>query len=59
MFPGLVPLLEEYLNDIDDCDVDTSCTIGQYLSFIKKRASGWWIPLLGCFNNKALLKRVL
>lgn len=40
VFPGLVPLIEQYLKSIDDCDVDTSCTISQYLSLIKSRASG-------------------
>lgn len=39
-FPGFVPLIKEYLNDIDDVDIDTSCTILQYLNFISKRASG-------------------
>lgn len=39
-FPGFVPLIKEYLNDIDDVDIDTSCTILQYLNFISQRASG-------------------
>ncbi|VDN05589.1 unnamed protein product [Thelazia callipaeda] len=38
-FPGLVPLLRQYL-DSADVDVDTRCTISQYLGFIQKRASG-------------------
>ncbi|VDK51009.1 unnamed protein product [Gongylonema pulchrum] len=38
-FPGLVPLIRQYL-DGADVDVDTRCTVSQYLSFIQKRASG-------------------
>ncbi|KAK5976210.1 hypothetical protein GCK32_004695 [Trichostrongylus colubriformis] len=40
-FPGLVPLIKQYL-DSADVDVDTRCTISQYLNFIsvRKRASG-------------------
>jgi len=38
-FPGLVPLIRNFL-DGSDVDVDTRCTISQYLSFIQKRASG-------------------
>lgn len=38
-FPGLVPLIRQFL-DGADVDVDTRCTINQYLSFIQKRASG-------------------
>lgn len=38
-FPGLVPLIKQYL-DSADVDVDTRCTISQYLNFISKRASG-------------------
>lgn len=38
-FPGLVPLIRNFL-DGADVDVDTRCTISQYLSFIQKRASG-------------------
>ncbi|ESO07411.1 hypothetical protein HELRODRAFT_76604 [Helobdella robusta] len=40
VFPGLMSLIERYLQSVDDCDVDTSCTISQYLDLIKKRASG-------------------
>jgi len=39
-FPGLLPLIEQYLNSVDDCDVDTSCTVLQYLKLIRYRASG-------------------
>ena len=38
-FPGLIPLIRMYVNSID-IDVDTRCTIMQYLRFISKRASG-------------------
>jgi len=38
-FPGLVPLIRQFL-DGADLDVDTRCTITQYLTFIQKRASG-------------------
>lgn len=39
-FVGLVPLLRQYLESVEDIDVDTSCTIAQYLDFIENRASG-------------------
>jgi len=39
-FPGLLPLIEQYFNSVDDCDVDTSCTVLQYLKLISLRASG-------------------
>lgn len=38
-FPGLVPLLKQYLSSIE-LDVDTQCTIQQYLNLIANRASG-------------------
>lgn len=38
-FPGLVPLIQTYLNSMD-VDADTQCTLQQYLSFISKRAKG-------------------
>ncbi|XP_054157721.1 glutamate--cysteine ligase catalytic subunit-like [Oppia nitens] len=38
-FPGLVPLLKHYLSSIE-LDVDTQCTIQQYLNLIANRASG-------------------
>ncbi|CAJ0960141.1 unnamed protein product, partial [Mesorhabditis belari] len=38
-WPGLIPLIKQYL-DSADVDVDTRCTISQYLNFISKRASG-------------------
>ncbi|PVD31967.1 hypothetical protein C0Q70_07393 [Pomacea canaliculata] len=38
-FVGLVPLINTYLNNIE-CDVETRCTVQQYLQLIAKRASG-------------------
>ncbi|XP_031569988.1 glutamate--cysteine ligase catalytic subunit-like isoform X2 [Actinia tenebrosa] len=38
-FPGLIPLMNSYLSNVD-VDIDTRCTISQYLKLIQKRASG-------------------
>jgi glutamate--cysteine ligase catalytic subunit len=38
-FPGCIPLIKEYLSNLD-VDVDTQCTIRQYLQLIEGRASG-------------------
>ncbi|XP_002168552.2 glutamate--cysteine ligase catalytic subunit isoform X1 [Hydra vulgaris] len=38
-FPGLMNVIEFYLNHLD-IDVDTRCTISQYLTLIRARASG-------------------
>lgn len=38
-FPGLIPLVESYLDSIN-VDVETRCELAQYLSLIKDRASG-------------------
>jgi glutamate--cysteine ligase catalytic subunit len=38
-FPGCIQLIKDYLSNLD-VDVDTQCTIKQYLSFIEARASG-------------------
>lgn len=38
-FPGLISLIRQFL-DSADVDVDTRCTISQYLNFISKRATG-------------------
>ncbi|XP_067150277.1 glutamate--cysteine ligase catalytic subunit isoform X4 [Apteryx mantelli] len=38
-FPGLIPILNSYLENME-VDVDTRCTILNYLKLIKKRASG-------------------
>lgn len=38
-FPGLIPLIKKFLTSVD-VDVDTQCSIQQYLSLIQRRASG-------------------
>ncbi|XP_049675339.1 glutamate--cysteine ligase catalytic subunit isoform X9 [Accipiter gentilis] len=38
VFPGLIPILNSYLENME-VDVDTRCTILNYLKLIKKRAS--------------------
>lgn len=38
-FPGCVHLIKDYLSNLD-VDVDTQCTIKQYLSLIEARANG-------------------
>jgi glutamate--cysteine ligase catalytic subunit len=38
-FPGFIQLIKDYLSNLD-IDVDTQCTIKQYLQFIEARASG-------------------
>ena len=38
-FPGLIAVIEFYLNHLD-IDVDTKCTISQYMKLISGRASG-------------------
>ena len=38
-FPGLIPLIECYLSNVD-VDIDTHCTISQYLELISRKASG-------------------
>lgn len=38
-FPGLVPLIKKFLSSVD-VDVDTQCTIQQYLGLMQRRASG-------------------
>ncbi|KAK1831600.1 putative glutamate--cysteine ligase [Podospora conica] len=38
-FPGLIPLVESYLDSIN-IDVATRCELGTYLDLIRKRASG-------------------
>lgn len=41
-FPGLIPLVESYLNSVN-VDVETRCDLARYLDLIRKRASGeWW-----------------
>ena len=38
-FTGLISLMQSYIKSMD-VDVDTVCTISQYLNLISKRASG-------------------
>jgi glutamate--cysteine ligase catalytic subunit len=38
-FPGLIPLVESYLNSIN-VDVETRCFLASYLDLIRKRADG-------------------
>ncbi|KAK3088140.1 hypothetical protein FSP39_015291 [Pinctada imbricata] len=38
-FPGLIAMINNYMSSVD-IDVDTRCTIQQYLNLISKRASG-------------------
>lgn len=38
-FPGFIHIINEYLSHLD-VDVDTQCTIKQYLHFIEERANG-------------------
>jgi glutamate--cysteine ligase catalytic subunit len=38
-FPGLIQIINNYLSNLD-VDVDTQCTIKQYLNLIESRANG-------------------
>lgn len=38
-FPGLIPLVENYLNSVN-IDVETRCDLTRYIDLIRKRASG-------------------
>jgi glutamate--cysteine ligase catalytic subunit len=38
-FPGLIPLVESYLNSVN-IDIETRCELATYLDLIRKRASG-------------------
>lgn len=38
-FPGLIPLVENYLNSVN-VDVETRCELARYLGLIRNRASG-------------------
>lgn len=41
-FPGLIPLVESYLNSMN-VDVETRCDLARYLDLIRKRADGtYW-----------------
>lgn len=44
-FQGLVPMMKWYLQSTGEVDVDTSCTIYQYLRLISLRASGQLMTL--------------
>nr|XP_054755836.1 glutamate--cysteine ligase catalytic subunit-like [Lytechinus pictus] len=39
-FPGLIPLVHQYINTVEGVDVDTRCTILHYLRLISDRAAG-------------------
>ena len=39
-FPGLIPLIKEYLAQLDSIDYETNCKIMHYLKLIEKKASG-------------------
>ncbi|XP_003723283.1 glutamate--cysteine ligase catalytic subunit [Strongylocentrotus purpuratus] len=39
-FPGLIPLVYQYINTVEGVDVDTRCTISHYLKLISDRAAG-------------------
>ena len=49
-FPGLINLIKMYLNSVD-IDVDTSCTIQNYLKLISDRASGAEPTIAQCIRN--------
>lgn len=38
-FPGLIPLIESYLNSVN-CDVETRCQLGRFLALVSHRAAG-------------------
>ena len=54
MFPGLIPILNSYLESME-VDVDTRCSILNYLKLIKKRASGTAALAFLCFLKKESL----
>lgn len=49
-FPGLVPLLRQYLSSVE-IDADTHCTIHKYLELISSRASGKLITTAQWIRN--------
>lgn len=53
MFPGLIPILNSYLENME-VDVDTRCSILNYLKLIKKRASGMVSFAFSSFLKKKL-----
>ncbi len=52
-FPGLIPLVRMYVNSVE-MDVDTRCTVLNYLRFISKKASGTQ-QVCNCFTNYSKL----
>eukprot|EP00794_Sanderia_malayensis_P011931 gene11931-13167_t len=50
-FPGLIPLINSYMDHID-VDIDTRCTISQYLRLISGRASGSLMTTAGWIRSK-------
>lgn len=52
-FPGLISLVRMYINSID-VDVDTRCTILQYLRLISKRASGELMTTAGWIRKQVV-----
>lgn len=55
VFQGLIPILNCYLENME-VDVDTRCTILNYLKLIKKRASGaFTLQLMFTTKNKTFL----
>ena len=54
-FPGLIPLIESYLGNVD-VDIDTRCTISQYLKLISRRASGEWLMNFDLLPDRRVLK---
>jgi len=38
-FPGLLPLVQDYLRNIE-VDTDTMCTLSRYWNYVQKKASG-------------------
>ena len=49
-FPGLIPLVRMYVNSVD-MDVDTRCTVLNYLRYISKKASGMPDPQMLSYHS--------
>lgn len=47
-FPGLIPLIRQYLLMVE-ADINTICTIHQYLTLIEDRATGNLVHFAECF----------
>lgn len=54
-FPGLIPLVYQYINTVEGVDVDTRCTISHYLKLISDRAAGKWKGGPACVNSSLSL----